>query len=393
MTVRDLRDTVRRAPSLGPGDTAAKAVRLMRAKGVPALPVAERAAIVGITSEGDVLELAAGAFDARRVLRTTTVSQIMRPVGVVASEAQPLRELALLLRQLGADSVPVVDESGRYRGILLTRDILAALAGEPVVPPVAGLATPGGVYLTTGSLRAGAGDLGLIATGAALMVFNLISREVVLGASWAVDRLFPLSAGTSGADEIGATGIIAAAVFWGLHMLLFLALLRASPLTGTHGAEHMVVHAIEEGEDLELEKVRQMPRVHPRCGTNLLALLILLVIAQQFLSRLGGVDEATRIFALFVLVMVVLLTWKRLGAGLQRWVTTKRPSDRQLAAAIEVAEDLLGKARAHPSAATSLPRRVWNSGFTQVLTGFFLVALLAEYVPVLVAQLWSVAVP
>ncbi len=34
----------------------------------------------------------------------------------------------------------------------------------------------------------------------------------------------------------------------------------------------MVVHAIEEGEDLTLEKVRPMPRVHPRCGTNLVAL-------------------------------------------------------------------------------------------------------------------------
>ncbi len=392
MTVRDLRDTVRRAPSLGPDDTAAKAVRLMRAKGVPALPVAESGAIIGITREGDVLELAAGASDARRVLRTTTVSQIMRPVGIVASETQPLRELALVLRQLGADSVPVVDEGGRFRGILLTRDILAALAGEPVVPPVAGLATPRGVYLTTGALRAGASDLGLATTGGALMALDLIAAALVFRFGWLLGHFL------SAPDEVAAgppaaVGVAAVAAFYGLRVLIFLLLLRLSPLTGIHGAEHMVVRAIEEGEDLTPEKVREMPRVHPRCGTNLLALLILLVIAQQFLSRLGGVDEASRIFALFVLVMVVLLTWKRLGAGLQRWVTTKRPSDRQLAAAIEVAEDLLGKARAHPSAATGLPRRIWNGGFIQVLAGFFLVALLAEYAPVVVAQLWRAAVP
>ena len=364
----------------------------MRAKDVPALPVAEGAAIVGVTREGDVLELAAGASDARRALRTTTVSQIMRPVGVVASEAQPLRELALVLRQLGADSVPVVDESGRYRGILLTRDILAALAGEPIVPPVAGLATPRGVYLTTGALRAGASDFALAATGGALMALDLIAAAIVFGFGWLFAH-FLSAPDEAAAGPPAVVGIAAVAAFYGLRVLIFLLLLRLSPLTGIHGAEHMVVRAIEEGEDLTPEKVRQMPRVHPRCGTNLLALLILLVIAQQFLSRLGGVDEATRIFALFVLVMVVLLTWKRLGAGLQRWVTTKRPSDRQLAAAIEVADDLLGKARAHPSAATGLPRRIWNSGFIQVLTGFFLLALLAEYAPALVAQLWSVAVP
>jgi uncharacterized protein YqhQ len=32
-----------------------------------------------------------------------------------------------------------------------------------------------------------------------------------------------------------------------------------------------VVHAIERGEPLLAESVRAMPRVHPRCGTNIVA--------------------------------------------------------------------------------------------------------------------------
>jgi CBS domain-containing protein len=390
MTVRELKDAIRHVPPLQLGDSAAKAVRLMRARGVPTVPVARGGAVVGMVREGDVFELMTRSPDARRGIHALPVAQVMSSAALVAVEHQPLADLARGMQAERADAVPVVDAGNRYLGILLARDILAALAGQPIVPPVAGLATPAGVYLTTGSLRAGAGDLGLIATGAALMAFDLISGGVVLGASWLADRLFPLSEGTLGADEIGATGVIAAAVFWGLHMLLFLALLRASPLTGTHGAEHMVVHAIEEGEDLELEKVRQMPRVHPRCGTNLLALLILLVIAQQSLASLGRMGESTRMVVLFLLVMIVLLTWRRLGAALQRWITTKRPSDRQLLAAIKVAEDLLAKVRARPGARVSTPLRVWHSGFPQVLLGFFAVAAAAEYVPALLRQLWRI---
>ena len=37
-----------------------------------------------------------------------------------------------------------------------------------------------------------------------------------------------------------------------------------------HGAEHMVVHAHEHGEELSVESVRRYPTAHPRCGTAFL---------------------------------------------------------------------------------------------------------------------------
>ena len=87
--------------------------------------------------------------------------------------------------------------------------------------------------------------------------------------------------------------------------------------------------------------------------------------------------------------MIVLLSWRRLGAGLQRWVTTRRPSPRQLASAAHVGEALLDKVRADPGARARFPRRLWNSGFPQVLTGFLAMALVADYGLPVLSTIWS----
>ncbi len=87
--------------------------------------------------------------------------------------------------------------------------------------------------------------------------------------------------------------------------------------------------------------------------------------------------------------MIVLLSWRRLGAGLQRWITTRRPSDRQLAKALVVGQALLDKLRARPRARASFPRRLWNSGFPQVLSGFLSVVLLVQYGGPLLITAWT----
>ena len=388
MTVRDLNDIVKHAPPLTSEDSAAKAIRLLRARGIPAIPVAQGTHVAGIVSENDLLGLAAGGTDPQHLLQTTPLSQVMRPLVVVASEHQTLESLADALRHRPAPVVPVFAADGRYLGLLLPRDILVALAGEPIVPPIAGLATPVGVYLTTGALRAGASDLGIAATGAFLMAINLAAAAVIYGLARLADRFIPVPEQVA-AHPGAAVTVLALVLFYGLQILIFLLLLRLSPLAGVHAAEHMVVRAIEEGEDLTPEKVRQMPRVHPRCGTNIMALLILLVIAQQLMSSLGSaVDESSRVFALFLVVMIVLLTWRRLGGGLQRWITTRPPSDRQITQAIAVAAALIEQLRARPSARVGIPRRIWHSGFAQVLVGFLTVVSLAEYGLPLLANAW-----
>ena len=45
-----------------------------------------------------------------------------------------------------------------------------------------------------------------------------------------------------------------------------------------HGAEHMSIHAYENGQPLSLESVRRYRPEHPRCGTSFLLIVILLAI-------------------------------------------------------------------------------------------------------------------
>src|SRR5450631_249632 len=46
-----------------------------------------------------------------------------------------------------------------------------------------------------------------------------------------------------------------------------------------HGAEHKSIFAYEAGEELTVEKVRRYSRLHPRCGTSFLLIVMLVSIA------------------------------------------------------------------------------------------------------------------
>ncbi len=282
----------------------------------------------------------------------------------------------------------MVAADGRYLGLVLQRELMASLVGAHAAPSIAGLATPFGVHLTTGSLRAGANDLSLAATGVAMMVINLLAIGLVVGLSELAKRTLPtgLLLTLDSHRSVALVGLIAAYV---IQVAVFLALLRISPLTRIHAAEHMVVHAIEEGEDLTVEKVRAMPRVHPRCGTNLMALLILMFIGLQLILSLGTSRPDEQMLAFLTLVMVIVFTWRRLGAGLQRWVTTRPPTDRQLEGAIAVGEALLAQVNDRPAARATPLRRFWNAGFVQVVAGFLTLSVAADYGWPLVLAVWK----
>ena len=170
--------------------------------------------------------------------------------------------------------------------------------------------------------------------------------------------------------------------------IVFLLLLRFSPLASIHASEHMVVRAIEEGEDLTVQKVRAMSRVHPRCGTNLMVLVSLLTVILMYSVTAAEHGSEDWIAVVPVLILIVVLAQRRLGAGLQRWITTRTPSDAQLRAAIGVGESLLAQARVRPAPRVAVWRRIWNAGFIQVLGGFAVLAAAIEYGWPLVASHW-----
>ena len=53
-----------------------------------------------------------------------------------------------------------------------------------------------------------------------------------------------------------------------------------------HGAEHMIVHVRENGQELSIENARKFPTAHPRCGTAfLLVVMVVAVIVLVLMPR------------------------------------------------------------------------------------------------------------
>ena len=129
----------------------------------------------------------------------------------------------------------------------------------------------------------------------------------------------------------------AAVALTSVVMLLFL---RLSPLSGYHAAEHMTVHAIEAGEELTPEVVRHMPRVHPRCGTNLLAAAsVFMIITSRFSGQVSVI----------IAMLVVVVGWRTVGGWLQYFVTTKRPSEQQLKNGVAAGNQLMERYQEQPN--------------------------------------------
>ena len=117
-----------------------------------------------------------------------------------------------------------------------------------------------------------------------------------------------------------------------------------------HGAAHKTIHCYEAGEALTVENVQKFPRLHPRCGTNFL--LIVMVIAIVFHVFFGWPDLWLRILSrLAVLPVVAGVSYEIIrfagrsenrivrilitpGLWLQ-YLTTRPPDDEMVEVAIE----------------------------------------------------------
>jgi hypothetical protein len=69
---------------------------------------------------------------------------------------------------------------------------------------------------------------------------------------------------------------------------------------------------------LRRESVKQMPRAHPRCGTNLVALAGLIQIT---LGHLPSYDP----FLVLLSLLFIYFGWRTFGTLLQEWFTTRPP--------------------------------------------------------------------
>ena len=77
-----------------------------------------------------------------------------------------------------------------------------------------------------------------------------------------------------------------------------------------HGAEHKSIHAYEHGDELTVENARRYPKLHPRCGTSFLFLVILVsVVVFALVFPLVPVLVENRILnqVLYVLIKLPLM--------------------------------------------------------------------------------------
>lgn len=120
-----------------------------------------------------------------------------------------------------------------------------------------------------------------------------------------------------------------------------------------HGAEHKTIYAYEAGIPLEIESIRKYSRLHPRCGTNFL--LIVMVVSIFMFAFLGWPDLWLRIVSRVVLLPLVagisyeiirfagscdnplVAMLMKPGLWLQ-YMTTREPSDDQIEVAIRALE-------------------------------------------------------
>jgi CBS domain-containing protein len=330
---------------LTPETSLENAATYMHEHAVSALPVVSTQGLLGLLTEADLREALKTSEP-----HTAPIQKVLWRTPNIVSASHTCEYAQNVLTHSDESTLVVVDEIGQVLGVISGSDILAKAQKEIRPRMIGGMATPFGVYLTTGAVNAGAKPIHLIILGACIFTGFITST---LLSFWITNTLY--------VPVFGQTYI--ESIFSFFTILLFLVGLRLSPLSGIHGAEHKVVHAIEREERLVPEIVARMPRIHPRCGTNLAAGVALFLGLFQ-----SGWFKDPQI-NLLASGMLTLFWWRPLGSLLQFLFTTKEPSPVQLERGIEVGKELLQRYQAAPVLMPSIWMRIWNSGLPPIIVG------------------------
>lgn len=123
-----------------------------------------------------------------------------------------------------------------------------------------------------------------------------------------------------------------------------------------HGAEHKTIFCYEAGEELTVENVRKQKRLHPRCGTSFLILVMIVsIILFSFISAENAILRV--LIRLLLLPVIAGISYELIkfagrhsgpvvraisapGMWLQK-ITTNEPDDSQIEVAIEALKAVL----------------------------------------------------
>ena len=104
-------------------------------------------------------------------------------------------------------------------------------------------------------------------------------------------------------------GLVRMAIFV-TYMLLVSRMKEMKRVFAYHGAEHKTIRCYEAGLPLTVENVRQQTRLHPRCGTSfllvvmILSILVFSVASSLLLAVIPGLESMRGSF-LFRLIMII----------------------------------------------------------------------------------------
>lgn len=147
-------------------------------------------------------------------------------------------------------------------------------------------------------------------------------------------------------------GILKLVIFF-IYLILCSKMRDMKRLFAYHGAEHKTIFCYEKGLPLTVENVRPQPRLHPRCGTSFIFVVIIIsIIAGSFihvsdtLLRMGlkflmlplivGLSyELNRWVGRHDNICSAILSWP--GKQFQR-ITTNEPDDEMIECAIRALE-------------------------------------------------------
>ncbi len=186
---------------------------------------------------------------------------VRRPDGALAKKCEPLSQIYTgRLRR-----VPVL------RGVLVLAETLSLGMRALMYSANVG-AEAEGQEIGKGAMAATLGLSIAFAVGLFFVLPVLASRAVE---------------GPLGSDILSnlVEGLIRLGLFLG-YILLIGRMAEIKRVFMYHGAEHMTVHAQENGDPLEIRAIRRYPTAHPRCGTAfLLTVMVVAIVVFTFVGR------------------------------------------------------------------------------------------------------------
>lgn len=265
---------------------------------------------------------------------------VRRPDGSISVRRRPYRPLTRAHRLLG---LPLVRGAvALYEALVLGIDALLFSANEVAAAE---------------DEKLGRGEM----VGTLLLSVALVVALFIVLPTWLVSLLDPLGLGPSVHNLIEGL----------LRLLILLAyvasIARMNDIRRVleyHGAEHKVIHALEQGDQLTVAAVRPYPILHPRCGTSFLLLVALIsVVLFSFFGWPGFWQRILVRLALLPVVAGVAYEFLRAsarsrsplwrpviapGLWLQRF-TTREPDDQQIEVAIRALEAVLAESGEVPA--------------------------------------------